>query len=269
MDNFTKNQPFPAFALGTGRCGTRFIAELMDHSREVLAFHEQAPLSDTFLRYVTWYQLAIDVEGCWAQKVGIVKKTAASGKKYFESSAYLSLNVEELYHRFDSRFIFLVRHPKAVVNSYFAKGWYKTPVIRENPELPPAMQPGLKQAHHHFGRIVAYGEEGKEWQQLTRIGKLSWYWQLINSRIIAGLDQLPTSQYLILRLEDFTFEKYLEICHLIAIRPSLSERKFSKIAARKPNKRQKSKEFPIWSDKALEEYQHYVTPLAHQLGYDV
>lgn len=230
-----KKKAKSTFVVGTGRCGTHFIYSLIKHSKEVLAYHEQDSLSDTFLRYVTFYNLPIDTSGCWARKGAIVKKAFDSGKHYFESSAYLSLNIIELNQRFDSKFIFLVRHPKDVINSYFNKGWYENPVVRKNPELPPSVQPGLMLSHHHFGRIVAFGEEGKNWGQLTRVGRIAWYWNHINSQIIKAFGQLPKSQFIKLRLEDFDFPAYLDVCKFLQLDPVLSERKFNRVAASKPN----------------------------------
>lgn len=257
----------PTFAVGTGRCGTRFLYELMNKSKEVTAFHEQHPVSDTFLRYITWYQLSIDTEGCWVQKERVVKNAQDSGKQYVESSAYLSLNVLELFQRFDAKFILLIRHPKDVVDSYFAKGWYENPVIRNRPEQPPSIQPDLKLPHHNFTRIVAYGEEGNGWNQLTQVGKLAWYWKMINEQVIKAFDKLPHSQYLTVRLEDFTFEKYLEICDFAQVTPSLRERKFNRIARMKPNRRKNTKLLPDWSMQEKIEFSRFVSPLAKRFEY--
>ncbi|MFT5169320.1 MAG: hypothetical protein ACI8P3_004569 [Saprospiraceae bacterium] len=262
-------QPSAAFGIGTGRCGTRFLYELIHHSKEVIAFHEQHPLSDAFLRYGTWYKLPIDLSSCWQQKENIVKQALDKGLHYFESSAYLSLNIPELYQRFDAKFIFLVRHPRAVVDSYYIKGWYKTPVIREQSDLAPGIQPDLELPHHHFSRIVAYGPEGKAWKECSRIGQLAWFWQEINKQILMALDQLPMSQYKVIRLEDFTFEKYLDICAFLEIAPTMRESRFVKTAATKFNRSKKNSLSKDWTAQEKKEFRYYVAVVAEQLGYEI
>ncbi|MFT4664321.1 MAG: hypothetical protein ACI8YQ_001252 [Polaribacter sp.] len=258
-----------AFALGTGRCGTNFLYELIDRSKNTVAYHEQNPLSDAFIRYASWYQLPIDLSSCWDQKSQIIREAHQKGKDYFESSAYLSLSIPKLYTEHDARFILLIRHPRAVVQSYFTKGWYEVPMIRNAPELPPAIQPELEKPHHYFSRIVAYGNEGQTWSHLSRVGKLAWFWKTINSAVIAKFQALPEEQYRIIRLEDFTYEVYQEVASFLNVESLLTERAFNKIADSKPNKSKKKQSSIAWTEEEEEEFREYVGELSAKFKYEL
>ena len=86
----------------------------------------------------------------------------------------------------------LLRAPEQVVNSYLAKGWYQHPFVRENPDRPPSFQPG-EEFHHFLGRLVPSGEAFTSWQEMSRVGKLAWYWNALNAAVLEQLRALPGS----------------------------------------------------------------------------
>jgi hypothetical protein len=97
-----------SFAIGTGRCGTRFLAEVIEKEKEFSSVHERNPLNDTFHRYCKWYSIPIDHEGYLFQKSLEIEADLNKKKFSFESSAFLSLSVIELYERFNAKFIRMV-----------------------------------------------------------------------------------------------------------------------------------------------------------------
>jgi hypothetical protein len=90
----------------------------------------------------------------------------------FETSAYLSLSLLDLYERFGAKFIVLIRHPAQVVNSFWAKGWYTEPYVQADAHQALGYQSQLKD-HHFFARIAPRGAEFTHWNQMTRMGKLA------------------------------------------------------------------------------------------------
>lgn len=257
-----------AFAVGTGRCGTKFLYELFNGHPGVDAHHEQAPLSDTFLRYATWYRLPVDLTGCWSQKAGAVAEARNQGKAYFESSAYLSLNIMELYERFDAKVILLVREPTAVIRSYQSKGWYANPLLRENPNLAAGPQPYFNKPHHHFSRIAARGEEGREWDSLTQVGQLAWFWRTINQAVLDSFSTLPADRSRVVRIEDLDYTTYLSLCQWLNWEPPVSERTFDRLVRKKPNKKKLSaKSVAPFGEQAQGEVHFFTAELAKQLGY--
>jgi hypothetical protein len=57
-----------AFAIGTGRCGTLFLYELLAKEPEVATSHERNPVNEAFHRYCRWHGLPVDDEGFLATK---------------------------------------------------------------------------------------------------------------------------------------------------------------------------------------------------------
>ena len=112
------------FAIGTGRCGTKFLYKVLDLEPNVASVHERNPLNETFHRYCKWYDIPVDHEGFLHTKEQEIQADLDQFDCSFEASAHLSLSVEELYQRFNAKFILLVRSPHEVVNSYLRKGWY-------------------------------------------------------------------------------------------------------------------------------------------------
>jgi hypothetical protein len=265
----TDRSLFTAFAIGTGRSGTTFLHEIMAKDKKVDSSHERHIWSDSYLRFVRWYQLNVDVEGCWAIKQAAVEHAHNKGEDYFESSQYISFHTLELHELFDAKFIFLIRHPIQVVNSYFSKGWYAPPICRKDPRLPPSMQPGHKYPHHHFGRIMAFQDEGKDWDNLSRIGKIAWYWKTVNQRILEDIKKLPENSILTTRLEDFSFDKYEEMYAFLNREPALSKKKFERIVKKKPNRRKRTIASKDWSKKEWEEFLFYTREIAEKMGYSL
>ena len=51
------------FAIGTGRCGTLFLYQLMEKEPQVASSHERNPDNETFHRYCKCHDLPVDHEG--------------------------------------------------------------------------------------------------------------------------------------------------------------------------------------------------------------
>ena len=88
----------------------------------------------------------------------------------------------------------LVRKPHEVVASYLRKGWYDKPFVRSNPDLPPTTQ-DCELFHHFLGRIVPSGEKFTVWQNMSRVGKLAWYWNALNAKVIEQFSHIPADRW--------------------------------------------------------------------------
>ncbi|WP_193996652.1 hypothetical protein [Leptolyngbya ectocarpi] len=175
--------------MGTGRCGTHCLAQLMSLERVIASTHERHPFNDTFHRYCKWYGLPVDAGGFIQTKAINIEKDLEHHAFSFEASAYLSLSIVELYQFFGAKFLILARSPEKVVNSYIRKGWYQQPYSRYNSHHIPSYQPGMK-THHFLGRIIPSGSIFDQWQQMTQVGKLAWYWNTLNSKIVEQLKNI-------------------------------------------------------------------------------
>jgi hypothetical protein len=256
-----------SFATGTGRCGTHFIAKLMEHEPEVAAIHERDPLLQAFHRYCKWYELPIDDEGFLQTTEAHIRRDLARHQLSFESSPTLAMSITELDQRFAPRFVFLVRHPRDVVKSYLHKGWYEAPMVQQRPELALGYQAGRK-FQHFLGRIAPRGDEFAPWNRLTRVGKLAWYWSALNRAALAKAKAIPAERWRMYKLEDFDFAKYQEVATYFGFSPRLTAQKFDEIRHARPGA-QKNIPPAAWTDQEWSEFERYAKPLADELGYTI
>lgn len=233
----------------------------------VSSVHERNRLNETFHRYCKWYGLPVDDEGfLHIKKLEILQDL----KNYHfsnEASAQLSLSVRELYSRFKAKFILLVRSPERVVNSYIRKGWYEKPIVYANPELSLGYQ-DLKHFHHFLGRIVPSGEKFRQWNEMSRVGKLAWYWNTINTLVLEQFKDIPETHWRIEKLEELSYVRYLEIAQFLGIQSRVTQQIFDVIKHSYPNKLPDVPTIASWNDSEIAEFEKEVAPMAKKLGYE-
>lgn len=255
------------FAVGTGRCGTYFLHRVLLLEPQVASSHERNPLNETFHRYSKWYGLPMDHGGFLHTKQVEIREDLKAHSFSFEASAHLSLSVVELFREFEAKFVLLVRSPERVVNSYLDKGWYKEIVVRDDPDLPPSFQDSGN-FHHFLGRILPSGSEFLRWRELTRVGKLAWYWSALNEAVINQFAQLPKLNSKIIKLEELDYQQYQQLCKFFSVDTSVSSLMFEAIAASRPNRRIGKPSIREWSDLEISEFKKEVEEIAGKLGYD-
>jgi hypothetical protein len=255
-----------AFAVGTGRSGTHFVAELFRHVPSVAVSHERYPLAEAFERYCAWYGLPVDREGFLRQMEQGVSQDLRSFALSIESSAYLSLSIGPLYERFGAKFIVPIRRPDQVVNSYWGKGWYLDRYVQGDPALALGYQGG-RRPHHTFSRLAPRGPEFLEWQGMTRIGRLSWFWAALNQAILEQLESLPESHYRIFRLEDFDYAAFCDLSAFLGLDVSLSADSYQAIVRRRPGKKRQIYRVSDWTMEDRKQFEAQVRPLADRFDY--
>ena len=266
-----------SFAVGTGRCGTKFVARVINLEPEVASVHERNPLNETFHRYCKWYNLPVDHEGFLQTKESEIQQDLEKHLFAFEASAHLSLSLEELFERFGAKFILLVRSPEQVVNSYLGKGWYDQPSVRSNADLVPSYQNSRK-FHHFLGRIMPSGEQFRQWNQMSRVGKLAWYWNALNSKVLEQFENIPETHWRIEKLENFSHPRYLEIAQFLGFQSTVTQEIYEKLANRRPNaltelvrhrpNKYTNASIGKWTASEIAEFKEQVVPMAEKLGYD-
>lgn len=256
-----------AFAVGTGRSGTKFVYTLLGQEKKVASYHERHPSVDTFHRYFKWYNLPIDSNGFVENKRQGIEVDLEKNSLSFESSAFLSMSVKELYNAFDAKFVLMVRNPEHVVNSYIKKGWYEHLPENYDGQLPPSyFEHDL--FHHFLGRTLPQGEEYQRWKKLTQVGKLAWFWKALNQRVLDQFDELEPSNKLIVRLEDFGYEYYKNtLTPFLGVKSKLSKRAFEKISLAKPNSFKNVKTKADWSELERNEFEIELGDFPSKLGY--
>jgi hypothetical protein len=268
-----RHEPNVAFAVGTGRCGTHFLAEVLKSEPEVSSWHERDPLMDTFHRYCRWYSLPVDPAGYLSCKRRGVETDLKTTRVSFEASAYLSFAVQDLIGEFDARVILLVRHPRSVVRSYLTKGvsssqlvWYAEPFVQADVNLALGVQRNT--AFHHFlGRIAPMGDEFARWNRLSRIGKLAWYWRAVNEHVVREFSSAQSENVMVCRLEDLDYSCYERLASFVGIKPTVNSRSFSRIAGKRPGNDPLVQPGSQWDTREEQEFEAELGDLPEEFGY--
>src|SRR5262245_321392 len=256
------------FCVGTGRCGTTFLAEVARREPDVASSHERLRLGATFHMFCKWHGIAIDSEGFLLDREEAVRRDLAEHRFSFECSALLSHSLEELFERFRARFLLLVRSPAETVASFAVRGWFVKPCARQDPNLPPSYREG-EEPRHFLGRNIPHGAEFERWTRLTQIGRLSWFWQARNRAILEQFRRLPTSHCRVERLEDLDFPRYQEIAEFMGWRSRIDAGLFAELAQARPNAGPNPpRKFTDWNPVEAAEFEAEVAPLAEALGYE-
>lgn len=257
------------FTIGTGRCGTLFLYQLMEMESSVASSHERNPDNEAFHRYCKWHNLPIDNEGFLAAKQNEIRNDLENHAYSFEASPYLSLSVHELYERFGSKFLFLVRRPDRVVSSFVHKGFYRVPYNVKNPHLAAGyQQQGRNAVHTFFARISPRGEEFRVWNSMTPVGKVAWFWNAYNQRTLELLRELPEDCYKLVCIEDLDYNKYIEVCNFFGISSTVSESDFHTMRTSRPHAFWNKRNLDQWSSQEIDEFEAQVGGLAAKLGYE-
>ena len=258
-----------SFCVGTGRCGTTFLAELGRMEPSVAASHERLRLPACYHMFCKWHGISSDPEGFLMDRERAIEQDLEAHHVSFEASALLSHSILELFERFDARFLLLVRRPDATVASFAVRGWFLDPIPWGDPLRPPTIPEGVE-PRHFFGRNLPRGtEEFERWTKLSQIGKLGWFWNARNRAIVDQLAQLPSSHRRICRLEDLDFDHYREVAAFLGWNTEMARTDFDALADRRPNA---GPNIPLdpraWPVSAVAEFEREVGTLASALGYE-
>lgn len=256
-----------AFAVGTGRCGTSFVYKLLTHEGGIASFHEKNIFAECFHRYAQWYELPVDARAFLQTKQADIAQALTHSEFYFEASAPLSHSVDALYEAFGSRFILFIRDPIKVVDSYLKKGWYELPIELDDFHKAPGYNPNHLQSHHTFSRIAPRGEHFGDWDRMGRPGKLGWFWSVANQTILDSFDRIPRENSLVVRLEDYTYDSYLEMLNFLARKSSMDRNTFESIVRSKPNRSPEKVKAYEWSEGDWSEFVSQVEVLATRFNY--
>jgi hypothetical protein len=257
------------FTIGTGRCGTLFLYEVMQTEPDVASSHERNPDNEAFHRYCKWHRLPVDDEGFLATKEREIRDDLERRAYSFEASPYLSLSVQQLHERFGAKFVFLIRRPDGVVTSFVHKGFYRKPYSIHDPGLAAGYQDqSPERAFTFFARISPRGDFFRAWNKMTQVGKVAWFWRAYNERTLEALAQLPEGSYQTVRIEDLDHAKYLDLCTFLGITAKVTQADFDALRASKPHAFWRKRTIDEWSVEEIQEYEGQVAGLAERFGYE-
>jgi hypothetical protein len=258
-----------AFCVGTGRCGTTFITELLALEPEVASSHERLRLAACYHMFCKWHGIPSDAEGFLADRDLVIANDLATRRISFEASALLSHSIAELYARFDAHFLLLVRSPAACVASFAVRGWFLEPIAWRDRSKPPTIPDGAN-PRHFFGRNLPRGDEAFErWSRLTQLGKLGWFWATRNRAILEQFAELPPARRSWVRLEDFDYARYLAVSEFLGYRPTVDAERYAKLADSRLNTGPNAPlAIDTWPEQGVREFEGEVASLADAFGYE-
>lgn len=257
------------FAIGTGRCGTLFLHQLMEREPGVVSSHERNPDNETFHRYCSWHGLPVDHGGFLATKEREIQADLETRPFSFEASPYLSLSVRELHERFGAKFLLVVRRPDRVVTSFVHKGFYKRPYIVDDVNLATGYQDqSPEKVHTFFARIAPRGEFLRQWNGMTQVGRVAWFWRAWNERTLELIETLPKDSCRVIRIEDYDHAKHLETSAFLGFQAQVTQADFDTLSESKPHAFWRKRNIDQWSEQEIQEFEDQVGELARKLGYE-
>jgi len=246
----------PTFVVGTGRSGTHFLHELMRHDPGIASFHadtRRTSAADSFVQYCLWNELPVDTGAFLGDRLQVVSEVSREGRIYFEANSYLSFCVRLLFDALQASFILLVRRPEDVVNSHGRKGRYANVPLLADRDKALGYQPCLT-PNHTFGRLVPRGPEFERWGRLTQTGRIGWYWNAVNTRVLEQFAHLPEGRTRVVAVEDIDYSRYRDLHALIGGSAPLAEKKFERIRNARPGKGPVARSADRWSELERQEF---------------
>ena len=258
-----------SLCVGTGRCGTTWLATVAGREPRVAASHERLRLAANFHMYCQWNEIAVDPEGFLVDRELAVAEDLVEHEVSFESNALLSHSLEVLVERLDARVALLVRRPDHTVASFAVRGWFETLPPRGNPDLPPSYRQG-EEPRHFFGRITPRGARAyDEWARRTPLGRVAWFWAARNRAILEQFRRLPPTHRTLVRLEDLDVSTYRSLAAFLGWTPTIDASEFDALAQARINTGpHRPRRMDRWTGDEVRDFEEEVAPVAQALGYE-
>ena len=254
----------PVFVVGCPRSGTHFLANLFRSTPGYASRHSDdvgKASGDSFLGYAKWYGLPVNTRALVALREQLVRDSEPQ-HVYVESNCYLSLFTRELDRVLAPHFLFLLREPADVINSLFVKGWYLDPVL-----APPSFDYNVSHPNHAFGRLMPATPEGFErWKRLTRIGRIAWFYNALNLRVIDDLRKLPPQRWSVLRVDGCDHACFANVQRHIGNQRVISRQDFDAVAQRRPGRANHHRVCEDWTAQERSEFETECAPAANAFG---
>jgi hypothetical protein len=178
--------------VGTGRCGTMAVADLLSLSTTSICLHEEYTPYDLNLQaYLSGDDGPIR-EYVRAHVLPRIDEAAAQGLSLGLSSSHAHQMIRPLYDAFGHGFrvILMVRRPAEFVRSALARGMF-------DPEHP-----------HTCWNLYPRADDPAAalWEAWTPFERCCWFWARLNAHLLGVLDELPRELTRVQRVEEMGME---------------------------------------------------------------
>ncbi len=244
-----------------GRSGTRWLKDIFAAHANVVGSCERNAIAESFYRYVKWNKLPIDTQNIIELTKADIIDDWHSADISLVVSPYFSHDFVSLFNELKAdKVIWGVNDARFTVSSFYNKGWYLDEVMRKDHNLAIGFQPAFQERlNHFFGRVVPTDPFYQEWKSLTRIGKISWFYNNVNMEIYRSTRQLSKEKLWIFKLEeaDQKYDYYLKIAKGFGLRPILSKKRF--LSLRQKTVKKSDNVRREWSEQEEKEFKKYTS----------
>ena len=251
-----------AISFGAGRSGINWFSKIFNSHSNWVGTCERFADYEAFYRYVSYYKLPIDLDNFYKLLDLASKKDMSEHQNSFISSPYLSFGVKDLSKRLKANYIFFqIRNPIETVQSFYSKGWYLN--FNNDKIKSPSIDITTSQ-YRSFSRIVPDNEFLDEWLKLTRIGKITWFWAMINKTIYNDFNNVENVNKFFVRLEDVNqnYNIYEKLHIRFEFENKLTKKQFYDVINKAPNKGTKDNYiYKDWNDLEKKEFENIINKI--------
>ena len=252
-----------ALSFSAGRSGQNWFAKIFNSHNNWVGSCERYPEYESFFRYATYYNLPINKDGFYDLMELSYKRDMALYQNSFIASPYLSFNVKEITEKLLADYIFFnIRNPVETIESFHKKGWYLYFDKIENLQSP--LIDITTNQHRSFSRIIPTGKDLEKWKNLTRIGKISFFWATINKAIYEDFKKINNIDKYYIKLEDINqnYFIYENLAEKFSFKEKLKKDKFLNIINKAPNKGSNEKYYyKNWTDLEKKEFSSIINEI--------
>ena len=254
-----KENNYLALSFGSGKSGQNWFSKIFNSHSNWVGTCERFADYEAFYRYVCYYDLPIYKDEFFNLMQLSSKRDMAIHQNSFISSPYLSLGVEELTNKLKPNYIFFnIRNPVNTVEALYNRGWYK---YFDNKKIKsPSIDISITQ-YKSFSRIIPKGEFLEEWLNLSRIGKLTWFWSTINMAIYDGFNKTKNVDKFFVKLEDVNqnFNVYEKLSERFDFKDIMTKKQFYNVINKAHNNDiNKKYEYKDWNDIEKKEFEKII-----------
>lgn len=247
--------------LGTlsARTATRTLCSVFEAHDNAKGVTERDTIPESYYRYIKYNNLQIDTAGI----ITLIKKGIIEDWKSADISLvfspYFSHSLHELYKELrPHKIMFAINDPEFTVQSIYNKGIFSNDYIQNDEEKALGYQPSLDDRwSHYFGRITPLGRsEYRRWNNLTRIGKVSWWGNKLTKDIYNQLKKFPKEEVFIFNPSEADkdyYSYYKKIATEFNLKPVLTKKRIDQIRGKGFKKIHNTKH--NWSEKEQMEFE--------------
>ncbi len=277
------DEPRLFFGVGSGRCGTMTLANLLNAEPGVVAMHEgkfrvfeeagqQVLPFLTLQNYQAYRNPGSAISLFEKTRSGMEQIGRDHGALYFGDVAYnYAPFLGAIINRFpQAKLIFIYRDGRDFVRSAYTNSL---------PDPTPVGWPGADRTLSKVERFVGLGRlrpvsvdpVNLEWDELSPVAKNAWLWAETNRIILRGLKRWPRDQVFHIRFETFFADlkgNYQALRAFMGFDWQMPA-DFSRFFSRKINKRKEKilSHWSAWDDATKEDFNRFGADVMETLGY--